>query len=245
MRLHRFFVAEGCIDGQNCVVKDAKLLNQWRNVFRYTTGSRVLLFDGTGAEYLALIASINPDRSELQILEKEMRATEKQGAKGDGSSGQKIYLFLSILKNNNFDLVLQKAAEIGVDVIVPIVSDRVIKKGVNMERSKRILIEASEQSGHVSVPELEEPQNLKDALENFDGKLIVCQSGATPWNKKLISGSKDVSFVIGPEGGWSPNETMLFEKLVENKKCQMVSLGNQTLRAETAAIAVLSLALLQ
>lgn len=239
MRLHRFFVSEGTVNGQNATVKDKKLLNQWRNVFRYTTGSRVLLFDGTGAEYLALIASINPDRAELQILEKEERGTEKPAEES------RTFLFLSILKNNNFDLVLQKAAEIGVDVVVPIVSDRVIKKSINIDRSRRILIEASEQSGHLVVPEIREPEDLKKSLEEFDGKIIILQSGATAWNKKLLSGAKgkptDVSFVIGPEGGWSPAELEFFD----NKKFTKVSLGTQTLRAETAAIAVLALAKLQ
>ncbi len=253
MRLHRFFVQEGTVNGNEALIRDPKILNQWRNVFRYTTGSRVLLFDGTGAEYLALIASINPDRAELQILEKEERKTEKPVA------GQRIHLFMSIIKNNNFDLVLQKAAEIGVDVIVPIVSDRVIKKSINMERSKRILIEASEQSGHITVPELSEPQTLVAALDAFEqqgGKPIICQAGATGWNQKLIGvasgmGSKfskrvsDVSFVIGPEGGWSSQELEYFKK----KKYTSVSLGartgSHTLRAETAAIAVLALVQLQ
>lgn len=239
MRLHRFFIADEAVNGDKARIRDPKLLNQWRNVFRYTTGSRVLLFDGTGAEYLALIASINPDRAELQILEKEHRATEKPAVE------KKIFLFMSLIKNNNFELVLQKATEIGVDVIVPIVSDRVIKKGMNIERSKRILIEAAEQSGHSLVPELREPQDVKSALEHFDGKIIVLQSGGTAWNSKFQSvikkSTKDVSFVIGPEGGWSPAELEFFD----SHKFTKVSLGTQTLRAETAAIATLALVKLQ
>lgn len=242
MRLHRFFVSEEIGNEMTTIVKDEKLIKQWRNVFRYTTGSRVVLFDGTGAEYLALIASINPNRVELQILEKIEKKNEEKMKTRD------ICLFMAVIKNNNFDFVLQKAAEIGVNKIIPIISDRVIKKNVNIERSRRILVEACEQSGRMDVVEIEEPQDLRKALESFNkqvGKIVICQMESPSWSKvmtkKLLNGKDKIAFVVGPEGGWSPTELEYFKE----KKFLLLGIGKYTLRAETAAIGILSLALLQ
>lgn len=245
MRLHRFFVSVTIGDSVSYILKDEILIKQWRNVFRYTTGSRVLLFDGTGAEYLALIESITPDRVQLQILERVETPTmeiEKEGEKS--KKRPNIALFASMIKNNNFDLVLQKAVELGVYRIVPVVSDRTVKKELNIDRSKRILVEAAEQSGRRVVPTINEPEKLKEALDQFEGTIIVCASNGQPWKKvwtKKLQEETEIAFVIGPEGGWSPEELEFFN----TKKYTHLGLGEHILRAETAAIAVLSLALMQ
>jgi 16S rRNA (uracil1498-N3)-methyltransferase len=236
MRLHRFYVPDEVGKQEVVKIKDAKLLHQWRDVFRYTTGAQILLFDGSGTEFLGIIQRINPDMAEIRILEviKEEKKTEKESA-------TEVWIAAALIKNDNFDWILQKVTELGGSAILPLISERVIKKSLNMERSVRIVQEAAEQSGRLDVPQVLEPQNLVDALENFDGKVIVCQGGegSKTFNKKMLAAKGKTLFVIGPEGGWSPKELEFFKE----KKFVMTTVGKNVLRAETAVVAVTTLAL--
>lgn len=246
MRIHRFYIGGkklAQIEPSGVVylrVGDnesyASLIHQWRDVFRYTVGSRVQLFDDSKAECVAMIETIQDAEVKLVVLEKN---TAKKSQKT--SKGGDVWLFQSIIKNDNIDLVIQKATELGADHIVPVVSDRTIKKNVNKERAGRIAIEASEQSGRVSVPVVHDVVTLKKALQDFlaqDGDVVVCVQDGEPWSKVRTRLKKyPLGFVVGPEGGWSPAETEYFNKSGFIK----LALGENVLRAETAALAVLVL----
>lgn len=236
MRLHRFFIDEKIGDNEKITVKDSGLVHQWQKVFRYTTGSRVILLDGSGFEYLAVIMNVLGPRVELEIIEK------KEGSKGGEKkdSDNETWLLMSIIKNNNFDLVLEKATELGIDVIVPVISDRTIKKSINMDRSKRILKESAEQSGRVSVPKIYDPLKLAGAIDLFNeggGKLFVCNMDGDKWSEKILKKNKKIGFMIGPEGGWSEKEIQLFNQ----KEYAHLKIGEHVLRAETAAIVACAL----
>lgn len=234
MRLHRFYVPSE-IEGQETVkIKDPKLIHQWRDVFRYTTGAQVILFDGSGSEFWAIIEQINPDFANVRIL--EVKVTENKEKKANDTG---IWIAASLIKNDNFDWILQKATELGVSGILPVVAERTIKKNLNMERSNRIVQEAAEQCGRTDIPYVEEPKGLAETLENFDGKVVVLQGGeeSKPFSKKMIASKGKTLFVIGPEGGWSPKELELFKK----NKYQVASVGVNVLRAETAAVAIATL----
>ena len=155
-----------------------------------------------------------------------------------------IWLCQALIKKDNFEMVTQKVVEIGVSVIVPILAERSEKKKVNMERLKKIAVEASEQSGRADVPEIFEETTLVDLFE----------SGALPPDKialdltgidfhKFVSGLNPVGAIavfVGPEGGWSEKEIEFFKQ----HNVSILSLGSQILRAETASIAISSLLLL-
>ena len=96
-----------------------------------------------------------------------------------------------------FDWILQKTTELGVSGILPVIAERTVKKNLNMERSLRIVQEAAEQSGRLDIPIISEPQNLLEALENFEGKVIICQGGpeSKPFNKKMIATKGKTLFV--------------------------------------------------
>lgn len=258
MRLHRFYIKGkrlGKIELSERFMLDAGesdavtgLLRQWKDVFRYITGNRAVLFDDSKVECVAMIESLNDFKAELIVLEKSSKAGQKASNTSSGSdvlgvTGNQVWIFASIIKNDNFDFVVQKATELGVDVIVPIVSERTIKKNINLSRAQKIATEAAEQSGRVTIPEVLEPAPLKKALQDFLGRggdVVVCSANADSqsWTKLKSQLKKyPLGFVVGPEGGWSPKE----EEYFKASGFKLLSLGENILRAETAVVAVMTL----
>ncbi len=275
MRLHRFYV--GGTNGVNLTdlaignrfILDSlrneafvSLVHQWKDVFRYMPGSRVVLFDDSGVECLCMIESYGSFKTELVILEKVdadlISGTEgltDEVIEGDKSAPvdvvdshlksakrNELWLFISILKGENFDLVVQKVSELGADHIVPLLCDRTIKKNINLKRAEKIAIEAAEQSGRTSVLKVHEPEVLKKAIESFlsmDGDMVICHQRGDSWQEgKKILKKYPLGFLVGPEGGWSEKEEKYFEKMALRK----IKFSDNVLRAETAAIGVVTLA---
>lgn len=230
MRLHRFYI-DKYLGADRTLLQDRDLMHQWRSVFRYNVGSEVLLFDGRGGEYVYIIETIDNREAWVRLLEERGGVVPKN----------KITLFISLIKKDNLELVIEKATELGVSKIVPVLSERSEKKGFNLERAKRIVIEASEQCGRADVPEITSIKQLVDSIEEAEGEVIIFDPTGTPPPSPLplIRGggtTPPVSLFIGPEGGWSPKELELFK----NGKVQVLCLGPLVLRAETAAIAALA-----
>lgn len=274
MRLHRFYVGgrEGINLGDltigNRIILDSlkneafvSLVHQWKDVFRYMPGSRVVLFDDSGVECLCMIESYGSFKTELAILEKtdeSMKGVDEEdkldssinknsislaevSSHTKSAKNNEVWLFISILKGENFDLVVQKVTELGANHIVPVLCDRTIKKNINQKRVEKIAIEASEQSGRTSVLKIHEPVTLKKAVEDFlaiDGDMAVCHQRGDSWeeSKKLLK-KYPLGFLVGPEGGWSEKEEKYFEKMALRK----IKFSNNVLRAETAAIGVVTL----
>jgi len=233
MRLHRFYI-DTPIKENTFDVSDRDLVHQWKSVFRYNVGSQVILFDGTGSDYLVMITSLRNLGATVEVVEK-MANTKK--------IKMNLWLCVGIIKKDNFELVVQKATELGVSHIIPLLCERTEKKNLNMERLQKIVVEASEQSGRGDVPMIHEIVKIKDLLDkdvlpnsaivlNFNAKSI----GEYLSNKKIT----DLAVFVGPEGGWTEGEIEEFNK----HNIESVSLGSQVLRAETASIAVSSLLLL-
>lgn len=226
MRLHRFYINIP-LEYKKTLIKDERLIHQWRDVFRYNVGSEVVLFDGSGNEFDAVIETINNREANVRLVEERKGIIPKN----------KITLYISLIKKDNLELVVEKATELGVSKIIPILSERSEKKSFNLERAKKIAIEASEQCGRADVPEITSIKQLVDSIEEAEGETIVFDpSGDSLHNSKLIN-HNSCSLFIGPEGGWSPKELDLFK----DKNAQVYSLGTLILRAETAVIAALSL----
>ncbi|MEI6553333.1 MAG: RsmE family RNA methyltransferase, partial [bacterium] len=158
-----------------------------------------------------------------------------------------VTILMSLIKNDNFDLVLQKATELGVSEIIPLITDRTIKKDLNMVRSERILIEASEQCGRSDVPVIAPVRRLSEALSELTssknkgiGAFVCNMDGLDIRNVlKKKNSYTDLVFFIGPEGGWSPKELKMFE----DAKIKSVKINQNVLRAETAVIALLAVVL--
>jgi 16S rRNA (uracil1498-N3)-methyltransferase len=230
MRLHRFYVEQPL--GEEVVINDVSLIKQWSKVFRYTETDFVTLFNGDGNDITYSIQDINSKESKLLRTKLSPSYIPTKN----------ITLYLSLIKKDNFELVVQKATELGVTKIVPIISERSEKKNLNEDRLHKITIEASEQCGRGDIPVIHQIIKLSDAinLKRENECVLLMQMGGISINDVICKEtytSNDISVFIGPEGGWSEQEETIFR----DNGAIAISLGKTVLRAETAAIAAISI----
>ena len=133
MRLHRFYV-DKVISGEELDITDRELVHQWKAVFRYNVGSQVILFDGLGFDYLCIISSLRNLGATVSIIKKNKNKVEPC---------RNLWLCIGLIKKDNFEFAVQKATELGVTNIIPILCERSEKKNINMERLQKIAIESS------------------------------------------------------------------------------------------------------
>lgn len=230
MRTHRF-IGKFNFNQNRFKVCEPEILNQVKNVLRLKKGDKLILADGKLNETTVRIIKLDKKFLEVETLEKSLNQNEPQ------TYG---VLYCSILKRENFEWVAQKATEIGIKEIVPLVSRRTVKLGFKKERLEKIIREAAEQSGRGLLPILSAPlkleETLKKAEENdinlfFETKALLLDREES----KAMAG-KRIGVFIGPEGGWSEEELEKIKEEIKNgKNFRLSSLGKLTFRAETAA----------
>jgi 16S rRNA (uracil1498-N3)-methyltransferase len=193
-----------------------------------------VFFDGTGPEHEAEIESLEKDKVVFRVVEsRDIPARSKT----------KLALAISLIKKDNLEWVIQKGTELGVSEIDPVMSERSEKKGFNIERAKKIAIEASEQSGRGDVPDIQEPLSLSEFLERDKRTKIAFHTKGDVFDAsalRTIRDAKDIVAFIGPEGGFSESEIDSLKK----KGARVFRLDAPVLRAETAAVAIAALILL-
>ncbi len=229
MRLHRFYISEKIGEKKDLTTNSADFANQVSRVFRLGVGDKVVVFDGSGNDYVCEILEASPRGMFV------LRVCEVGPSRFIPT--RKIYLFQSIIKKDNFEWVVEKATELGVTDIVPMLAERSEKKDLNIDRLRKIAIEASEQCGRGDVPVIATARRgLEECFSTDCQKMALHLEGENFITARpRLAG--DIGVFIGPEGGWSPNELDMFHK----NGVTVCSLGKQVLRAETAAIATLSL----
>lgn len=223
MKVHRFYTPDTDLE-HSFWFKDKDLLHQWTKVLRFRPGQEIALFDGRSDEKQYRITEISNTGAHLEyITDRTLQVPSKD-----------IYLFWSLLKKDKNDWVLQKCTELGVSHFIPMIADRSEKTGFNNERARKIIIEASEQCGRSDIPTVREPMNISTVVEQYgpDMPLFICEQGS----EDIGISSDKVGLLIGPEGGWSDAEKLLFK----SGKIQHLSLHDFTLRAETAAVVGIS-----
>ncbi len=238
MRLHRFYVTEPIGNKKEITINNAELVNQIQRVFRLKKGDSIIIFDGSGSDYTCLIEEFGKATIDLIIEEanKSRYVPERE-----------IILCAAIVKKDTFEWIVEKATELGVAKIVPIVSERSEKKSLNEERLKKIAIEASEQCGRGDVPIIESIKTLEDevglrpnlgdvGLRPDKVTKIAFHTEGESVSRSHLAGVGPITIFIGPEGGWSPAEIESFHK----NNIPIYCLGHQILRAETAVVATLS-----
>lgn len=233
MRLHRFYTSDTIGSRKELTVTDAEVVHQIRRVFRLRPDDLVVMFDGSGFEYVCTIMSYEgDDRMTLSVR-------ESNHARFTPSKGPRLWLFAALVKKDTFETIVEKATELGVTDIVPIMAERSEKKSTNEARLSKIVMEASEQSGRGDLPLIHPVMSLKDAIDlsvtQKVKKVIAFHTVGAQFRHGEDSGIEGC--FIGPEGGWSPSEVDLFH----TQKIPVRCLGPQILRAETAVIATLSL----
>ncbi|HRH22844.1 MAG TPA: RsmE family RNA methyltransferase [Candidatus Paceibacterota bacterium] len=230
MRLHRFFTREQLVEGATITLHDSSLAHQLRSVFRLKAGDKVVLFDGSGFEYVSLVGKLQTDCVDVTISEKQSTCFIPH---------KKVHLGMAILKKDNFEWVLEKCTEVGVTCFTPLVSERTEKKNIDTIRAQKIIIEASEQSGRCAVPVINEVTPLEDFLKTNTLPIFAFHGKGDFFDREKITHYTEVCVLVGPEGGWSEKEV----SLMKTHGVHVVSLGSQTLRAETASVAISSLLL--
>ena len=198
-----------------------------KNVMRLKPGDKISLFNSSNGEWDASILAHGKDLTEFKV-EKLSRPQEENN---------NLWLAFSPIKKIPQDMMIQKTTELGVQKFIPLLCERSVVREINIERAEKIVTEASEQSNRISVPEILKIQNLESFLKSFpeNGKLIFCDINCDSSNLKNVLSKKDpICILIGPEGDFSENERQL---IVNHKKTISISLTNNLLRAETAAIA--------
>ena len=139
------------------------------------------------------------------------------------------------------EIILQKATELGVSKITPIISERTEVKELNYDRANKIVIEATEQSNQLSPPEIFEVTKLKDFLDNLDGtsKLLFADVNSTKnLNAETLKQGNPISVLIGPEGDFSPSER---DSILGNSNVTSFTISRNILRSDTAVISAISL----
>lgn len=236
--LQHFFVSPGVIQaGEICL--SGPLVHQMQRVLRLGPGDRVVLLDDTGWAYEVELTGSSHDSVAAQHVRRWQPQTEPSVA---------ITLYQALPKGHQFDLILQKATEMGVATIVPLITQRCIARGQgNLQRWHRIVREAAEQSGRARLPQVEATQPFAATCaappEGTLALLACLGPAARPLREALqpcrATAPREIRLYIGPEGGFAPQEL----QQARAAGIELVSLGPRVLRTETAALALLSLVL--
>jgi len=208
--------------------------NHIKNVLRLKPGDNIIVNIGKDMEYKAKITDFSKDCVEAEIIHSYQAETEPS---------VNISLFQAIPKGEKMEYIIQKAVEIGVVKIVPIITDRVIVKLDNKnaknktERWQRISEQASKQNKRGIIPEIIIPLELKQSMEllkKHDLVVILYENESNNKLRDVLSkikkAVKDIAVLVGPEGGLSEKELEMLEEF------EVVSLGNRILRTETAGL---------
>lgn len=207
--------------------------NYLRNVLRLSAGADVLVFNGRDGEWRAEISEAGKKRTSLTAREQ----VRTQTAPGD------LWYLFAPLKHARLDYMVQKAVEMGVSRLQPVLTRRTQSGRVNLDRMRANAVEAAEQCGILSLPEIAEPVALDKLLVSWptDRCLIFCDEGAEHANPVAVLGKLQrgkLAVLIGPEGGFDDAERA---RLTELPQTIIISLGPRILRADTAAVAALAL----
>ena len=205
-------------------------INYIVNVMRLKRGSKINFFNKEG-EWESEIVFLEKERVEVKFQKKIKNALETTN----------IELAICLVKKNQMEMIFQKATELGVKKIIPIISERTEVKDLNYDRAKKIAIEATEQSNQLKPPEISKIMKLKDFIDSKkkDTSILFADVNSTYKIKSNdISKRKIFTLLIGPEGDFSPTER---EIILANPLTTSFSLSKNILRTETAVISAISL----
>jgi len=237
--MHRFFVLPEGFSKKTVTIKGSDV-NHIRTVLRLKPGDRIEVIDHHGFQYEIVLAEVERDHAQGEILSKIAMQTE---------SPVTIRMGQALIKGNAFDLLVRKATELGVDTIVPLKTQRCVARlakeseSYRTQRWQRIAEEASKQCGRSRIPEI----NSKVlSIEEFCQQSSDCDLKLVFWegeqeNRLQGIAAPDsvtsIAFLAGPEGGWAAEE---IDFLIQ-QGFQTVSLGPRLLKADSVSLVILSL----
>lgn len=204
-----------------------------KNVMRLREGDNVFLFNSKDGEFKGEIISSDKKNTKVKLISK-IENINKPG---------KISLIFSLIKSSKLDYLIQKCTEVGVKSFVPVISEKSVAKNFNIKRTEKIIKESCEQSNQLFLPAIHEVEKLEKKIKSFDKNSIVFFADINSSNKKIdevIKNNKNREFylLVGPEGDFSLKERDLLKSM---NNCIPISLGQNILRSETAAVAGLAI----
>ncbi len=216
----------------NIIVLNKTDTHYLKNVMRCKKNDQINLFNENDQEFFSKILEIKKYETILEIFE----------LSNNTEIINDIFLIFSLVKKNKMDFIIQKATELGVRKIFPILTERSSIRGINPSRMVAIAKEASEQSNRISIPEISNLMTMQELLEQWDKKrsilyadeILKINKNLTILNRKNFVKS---SLLVGPEGGFSPEEN---DMLKTYKYVFPISFGETILRSDTAVIVGLS-----
>ncbi|PID68222.1 MAG: 16S rRNA (uracil(1498)-N(3))-methyltransferase [Flavobacteriia bacterium] len=224
MQLH---YNKSLVSGQNTLTLDPVESRHIIKVLRHKEGDLMLITNGKGLSVKGQITIANPKRCELKILEEQLHPK---------LNNYVLHLGIAPTKNiDRFEWFLEKATEIGIDRITPLLCEHSERKIIKHERLEKIMIAALKQSGQYHLPQLDPLISFNDfTAEHFDGQQLIAH--CLPDNKKslksILTKGENVQILIGPEGDFSQHEI----DLALTKHYIPVTLGHTRLRTETAGV---------
>lgn len=236
--MSRFYVPRDSIKGNNILLVGEEA-HHIVDVMRLGKLDHVVVFDGTGNEYVGFISQIEKRSVSIKII--QTRRPEKTGK-------VRSTLIQAIPKKDKMDYIVEKSTELGVHSIIPVVTDRTIvkwddkKRESSAQRWRKIAREASKQCGRPDVPVIDDIKKIGSVLAGsnpYDIKMMAALTDETVSIKKTIAGFKGerIAFAIGPEGDFTPEEI----KKASGAGFKLISLGPRVLKSDTAGLAVLSI----
>lgn len=226
----RLFIDQPLVSGQ-AVALNPDQAHYLGNVMRQGAGDEILLFNGRDGEWLARIARLAKRQGEAEPLHQSAPQTQPPD----------LWLLFAPIKKARTDFIVEKAAEMGAARIMPIQTDRTNSDRIRQDRLQAHAVEAAEQCGGTFVPEVTDLTPLSRLLDAWDGGRRIL------WADEALAGPAQVmaglprgawAILIGPEGGWSESER---SRLSGMNCITRVSLGPRILRADTAAVAAMTL----
>lgn len=239
MGRRRFYAPPEAFSAQSqTATLEAEEARHLREVLRLKPGDEVFVFDGAGKEFRCTVETSRRESAALNVLE-EVDPPHPE-------SSLELTLAVALLKSDKFDLVVQKATELGVSRVVPVMTklaDIKLKDesdaNKRVTRWRRIGMEAAKQSGRALIPEIAMPVAFADlisALAANDRRVLFSERDGAPFDS-LDHKVGPITALVGSEGGWTTDEL----DAAKTAGWKLITLGGRTLRAETAAIAVATL----
>ncbi|MBN1494491.1 16S rRNA (uracil(1498)-N(3))-methyltransferase [Candidatus Peregrinibacteria bacterium] len=228
----QYFFINRDLHGDSIKITDKDLIHQMKDVLRFRTGEKIMLLDNKGNKAAGTVKNINKEFTEIELSE---HSTCKKPLKT-------VRLFMALSKKPaTFELIIQKATELGVAEIIPLITSRCQVQNLrNIERHLAIIKEAAEQSERCFLPELKASMGFSELISD-PPKGIILAGDARMYDKKLkeidLKTSPEINLIIGPEGGLTDDELNEIKRI--NGKIFL--LGENILRMETAAIAALAI----
>ncbi len=231
--MRRVFVPR--IEGDTVSISDESHVHHLKDVLRLSLGDEIVLFDDSGYEYMASIASIGRNEVSLSIKSKQRAETRTLN----------LSIACAIPKHSRMDDIIDKLTQLGIDRIIPMETEHVVvrlsdsQKLERLSRWRKIAQSAAEQSQRHVLPVIEPITGLAQVIAQsivYDLKLMPTLPGTKPLKEALSSKKSNIMVLIGPEGDFSPVEI----KMAKEHGFELISLGDNVLRVDTAAIAVAS-----